>query len=145
MKKSSLRFLGILVAAVMAVTLVACGGGSADPAEGVTIQNDLDVELEAFFISSTNSETWGESAIDSSIDAGSSTVIDDEALVEGNDVEYDVGALDDEDMVYEFYAVKVGVGYTMAISAGDSAPILTVTDASGATSTYEGYIYPYEG
>lgn len=143
MKKTGLRILGMLAVVMTAFVLVACGGG-ADPAEGVTFQNDLGVKVQGFYISSTSESAWGD-PVETSIGDGKSVVISADVLVDGEGVAYDVAALDDNDMVYEFYEVTIGKGTTLAISQGDPDPVLVVTGADGSTTSITGYSYHFEG
>lgn len=133
MRKKILRVVCVALLAVCAVVLVACGGKG-----GVEFTNRSEYNFDKVFISSTTSETWGDGP---SCKAGETITMSKNELEDGNDVEYDVGALDSENSyLYEFYGVKLGEGYSMEMNVGGffSTPTLTVTDANGNTQTYEG-------
>ncbi len=143
MRKSLLHALFATLTVALAVVLCACGGG-AKPEDGVTFKNSTDFPLICVYISSTSEDAWGEHLNDSDIAPGKTAVVSGDALVDGGGVPYDIGALDDDDIVYEFYGVTVDTGYTLDISVVDGSPVLTVTDTSGGTQTYEGFLYPFE-
>ena len=140
----NLRLICMAFVATLAVALCACGGP--DPASGITFRNATDdIDVAGFYISSTTSDNWGEHCNSSTVKAGSETVIDDDVLVDGTGVAYDVAAYDGESMVYEFYEVTLDAGYTIELEASGIAttPTLTVTDAAGGTQVYEGSAVPH--
>lgn len=140
----NLRLICMAFVATLAVALCACGGP--DPASGITFRNATDdIDVAGFYISSTTSDNWGEHCNSSTVKAGSETVIDDDVLVDGAGVAYDVAAYDGESIVYEFYEVTLDAGYTIELEASGIAttPTLTVTDAAGGTQVYEGSAVPH--
>lgn len=145
MRKPVLRFLSVFAVLAMAVALCACGGSKVDPAEGITVRNSVGAKLEGFYVSSTDEDTWGEHVNDSVIGSGSTVVLSSDVLPDGPDTTYDVAALDENDIVYEFYEVSISLGDTLEISEGAEAPVLTVTAADGSSVEISGYSYPFEG
>jgi len=143
----NLRLICMAFVATLAVALCACGGP--DPASGITFRNATDdIDVAGFYISSTTSDNWGEHCNSSTVKAGSETVIDDDVLVDGAGVAYDVAAYDGESMIYEFYEVTLDTGYTIDFVEGTGTvdpPTLTVTDAAGGTQVYEGYASVHVG
>ena len=108
----------ILMAAVMLLSLCACGSGGED-AEDVVFQNDLDVVIHSIYISSSTEDEWGDPAY------------------------YDVGVVDENNVNYDVYEVSLAIGDTLARSESDGTPVLTVTGTDGKTATYD--VYAYDG
>ena len=145
MRKPLLHALFATMAVALAAVLCACGSGGVDPSEGVTFQNDLDARIEAVYITSTEVDTWGEPIDGSSLGAGKSVVFDGDVLPETVLDTYDVGVLDENDMVYEFYRVPIVEGNKLTIFVGTDNPVLVVTDESGNDTAIDGYSYQFEG
>ncbi len=131
----------ILMAAVMLLSLCACGSGGED-AEDVVFQNDLDVVIHSIYISSSTEDEWGDPVNSAKLNSGSSTHIDFDKFA-GDGAYYDVGVVDENNVNYDVYEVSLAIGDTLALSESDGTPVLTVTGTDGKTATYD--VYAYDG
>ena len=96
------RIVSILLAVMLLALLCACGGTESN-AEYIYFQNDTGEKIDGFYISSTSADTWGEKLNLSSVSAGGNIHINIEKLAEGVGIYYDIGAIDENGLVYEIY------------------------------------------
>ena len=132
------KALSILLAVLMLAVLCACGGADVDY---IYFQNDTGAKVDGFYISSTTSDTWGDALNFSSISIGAKVYFNVDRLAEGPGYDYDVGAIDENGMIYEFYDIPVNIDDVLAISADGEVAYLNRTDAEGNATLYEGYAY----
>ena len=135
------NFLTGLAGAILAGN----GDGAAAEADSIWFRNDSGALLAGVYVSPTDADYWGERLNPAAIGDGEGFSLGADALSQGPGIEYDVGAVDENDMMYEFYGIPLQTGDTMTllIPEGETST-LTVTDADGNTTTYEGYCFARE-
>ena len=142
MKKT--RFWLLALAALFLLTAVAAcdaaSSGSDEPsADYVYFQNDTGCKVYAFYISTTDADSWGEKLNwGDYVGVGSKIHIDAAKLVNGPGV-YDVGAVDETDLVYEVYEVELAPGDTISLSASGEDVTCLITHLDGSQSEWVGY------
>ena len=144
MSKPVARFLGLFSTLALALALCACGGG-VKPEEGITFKNDLDADIQAIYITSTEVDVWGEPVHDEAIGAKKSVVLEASVLpADVTDFSYDVAVLDENNTLYEFYLVPIEVGNTLTVFVGTESPCLVVTDQYGNDTAIDGESFTVE-
>ena len=133
MKKLS----ALLLALALLFTLCAC---SSKPAEDVAFTNNLSAVIHSLYISSSTEDEWSDPLNYAKLSVGSTIHIDFEKFA-GEGVNYDIGAVDENNMNYDVYDVPLAIGDKLALSADGDTAILTITSADGTVTTYEGYAY----
>lgn len=126
------KYFALILALLLLASLCACGSG-----ESITFKNDNLIAVQGVYISSINQEEWGDPMNYSVIKKDASISISFDKFA-GNGAEYDIGVLDDQDMLFEFYGVPLAVGDTVAFSAAGKFGTLTVTGSDGSVDTYKG-------
>ena len=130
----------LLAAALILTALCACGGSKTDV---IYFQNDTGEKIPAFFVSTTDNESWGDALNSATVSVGGKITIDIEKLPAGTGVIYDIGAVTDSGLLCEFYEVPVTTGDVIAISlAGDGETAYAkITGADGQITDYQGVCY----
>ena len=126
------KLIALLLAVLIFASLCACGSG-----ESITFKSEHICDVHGVYISSVTEEEWGDPMNYSIIKKGSSININFKKFA-GEGAEYDIGILDDTDMLYEFYEVPLAVGDTLSFSGVGMFGTLTVTGADGSVQTYKG-------
>lgn len=142
--KKRIRILAfVLVMICVAATLCACGDDQNQ--DYVYFQNDTGVKVVGVYISSVTADTWGDPLNLATVSVGAKIHFDPaKALPDGPGTTYDVGVLDEKDMVYEIYEVTLNLNDVISVRGDGEDAILTVTDAQGGVTEYYGWIYPFE-
>lgn len=126
------KLIALVLAVLIFAGLCACGSG-----ESVTFKSEHVCDVHGVYISPITEDEWGDSLNYAVIKKGGSITIDFKKFA-GESPDYDVGVLDDTDMLYEFYEVPLAVGDTLTFSGVGSFGTLTVTGTDGAVKTYDG-------
>lgn len=77
----------------------------------ITFQNDHINAVHSIYISTVNTDEWGDPLNYAIVKIGSSVSISFEKFA-SNGAVYDIAVLEDSDMLYEFYEVPLAVGDT---------------------------------
>ena len=131
------KAISVLLLAALALTLLcACGGEKTDV---IYFQNDIGEKVPGFYVSSTEDQSWGDPLNLATVSVGGKITIDLDKLPSGSGVVYDIGAVDETGMLYEFYEIPITIGDTIAISsAGDGEnAYLKITGTDGQITEYQ--------
>ena len=96
------------------------------PDEGaILVSNGLSAEIHSLYVTSQDNESWGDRVNSEHIPSGGSITLDGSVLTEGDGV-YDVAAVDENNMNYDVYGVKLKAGDFILISADGEIASVTV-------------------
>lgn len=107
---------------------------------GVIVENKLETNINAFYISPINNDEWGE-PLSEDIPSGARVEVSLSAapLIPG--VASDVGVIDENAVNYDFYVVDLAYGDVLTIEGSREGAVLTVTHSDGTSKQYEAEIY----
>lgn len=128
------RLIAMLLAVCMLLAFSACGQGSTTD---ITIKNDTGNTIDNVYISSADSDSWGDPIIPSKLANGSSVKVDSALFLVENTTIYDFGAIDDTGINYDVYEIPLSAGDSLVLTE----TTLTVTDANGNVTEYDAYVY----
>ncbi len=134
------KVLSILIAVLMIAALCACSSESAKE-DSICFRNEVGAGMDGFYISSVNSEEWGDKLNYARVSDGNSIYIDADKLTDGSGALYDIGTIDENGMAYDVYEVPISIGDTIAISVDGDTAIATITSADGVSTVYTGDAY----
>ena len=125
----------IIVLALVALLLA--GLCACDSGEKITFKNDHINSVHSIYVSTVNTDEWGEPLNYAIVKKGSSISISFDKFA-ANGAVYDIAVLEDSDMLYEFYEVPLAVGDTLAFSGAGMFGTLIVTGTDGSEETFQG-------
>lgn len=126
------KLFALALVTLLLVGLCACGSS-----EQITFTSDHLSPIHGIYISPVTEDSWGDPLNYYVLKKGSSLKIDFEKFA-GDSATYDVGILDETDMLYEIFEVPLAVGDTLSFSGVGMFGTLTVTGADGTVNTYKG-------
>jgi len=126
-----------ILATAMIVSSLFCLCSCKDYKNNIFFENKTGEVIDGIYVSSEDSDQWGDKMNEDSVKSGSTLTIPKEKLVNGEG-KYDVGAIDHKGNNYDIYEVNITIGDTLTLSEKDGVAILTVTTSSGDTKDYTG-------
>ena len=139
MKKT--RIFALAAAILLLAALCAC---DAKPSE-LTFVNKTGVQLHSIYISSVEKDEWADPVNYAKLSDGSRIHFEFDKVDGDGPGMYDIGAVDADNLNYDFYEVPLAIGDTITmLPAEGEYGTLTVTSADGTVTEYEGYCYEGE-
>ncbi len=132
--------VAIMLIAALCLTLMACGGKESE----LSFTNKLSTVAHSVYISHESEGEWGEPINSAKINSGSTIRFDFEKLGTYGPGVYDVAVVDENNVNYDVYEVTLAIGDSITFSANGDTAVVTVTSASGSSTTYEGISYAGE-
>ena len=127
----------ILTALLLLLALCAC---SAEDTDCFYFKNETGAKIHGFYVSAMDSDEWGDKLNYAIVSQNGQITIDISKLPNGAG-SYDIGAIDENEINYDFYEIPIAVGDILALSRSGDTAILNITHADGTANEYFGYAY----
>ena len=138
-KYGVIKFVTVILAAVMLVSAAACGG--AGKASELSFKNELSVDVDNFYVSPSDQTDWNDPVSDGRIGSGKTIGFDFAKFGGAEGMTVDIGAIDSSGMNYDVYEVVLRVGDCIILSGSATAAVYTITHADGTSETHTAETY----